>query len=562
MSEKTKNRIVLPRKLLPRSAPIIERAPLPIVEVQGRNHLVTYVNSAFCTLLEKSRIDLIGKPFCEIVPKGEDCVPVLDRVYETGEAATLAKADDDEASHWLFAMWPALDEEERPVGVIIQLTKAAKFQKDVTAVNEALLIAGLRQHEMTAEAEHLNAQLLNEISERKEAEDNLRESEKETRRARDYAEATLRTAPVPLLILNADLRVDTTNEAFSNTFQVEPGKAKGKLIYDLGNRQWNIPELRKLLEDILPKNKVFNSYEVTHEFESIGRRTMLLNARRMENETGQPLRIVLAIEDITARKEIERELQDSRQQITRHTKKLETQVLERTAQLATSVKSLQDLNYTMAHDLRAPIRAMKGLTSILLEDFPLDETGKTFAKKISAAASQMGQLVDDLLEYGELSHREFPMQTLDLKEEVKEALAENANDIQEARAEVEVRDPLPGVSGNKTLLKQILSNLLLNAVKFVPEGISPKILIHAEARGSMVRVWVEDQGIGIEEQYHEKIFGVFQRLHRSEEYLGTGVGLAIVKRAIDRMGGRAGVESCIGEGSKFWIELPEATARL
>src|SRR6187551_1368598 len=115
-----------PPELHPRSAPIIERAPLPIIEVQGAEHLVSYVNSAFCSLLEKPRKDLIGKTFAEIVPKGEECVPILDRVYQTGEAVTIAKEDESEPARWLYAMWPALDENERPVGVIIQLTKAAQ----------------------------------------------------------------------------------------------------------------------------------------------------------------------------------------------------------------------------------------------------------------------------------------------------------------------------------------------------------------------------------------------------------------------------------------------------
>ena len=144
---------------------------------------------------------------------------------------------------------------------------------------------------------------IRDITERKQAEEKLHTSEIEIERARDYAEATLRTASVPLIVLRADLRVNTANEAFYKSFQVAPAETEGALIYDLGNRQWNIPRLRELLEEILPKNNFFNDFEITHEFETIGRRTMLLNARRMENESGQPLRIVLAIEDITERKQ-------------------------------------------------------------------------------------------------------------------------------------------------------------------------------------------------------------------------------------------------------------------
>ncbi len=162
-----------------RSAPIIERAPLPIVEVQGSRHIVSHVNPEFCRLLGKTRAELLGRPFAEIVHEGEKCVPVLDRVYETGEAATLAQEDGSKVdrAYWLYAMWPALDADERPVGVIIQLTKSVVFPPNAAAINEALLIAGLRQHELTDKAEKLNAQLQGEIAERKQAEAELKKTQ-------------------------------------------------------------------------------------------------------------------------------------------------------------------------------------------------------------------------------------------------------------------------------------------------------------------------------------------------------------------------------------------------
>jgi len=144
---------------------------------------------------------------------------------------------------------------------------------------------------------------IRDISERKRVEEKLREGEREIKAARDYAEATLRTAPIPLVVLRADLRVNTANDAFYKIFQVAPAETEGALFYDLGNRQWNIPKLRHLLEEILPINNFFKDFEITHEFETIGRRTMLLSARRTENEAGQPLQTVLAIEDITDRKQ-------------------------------------------------------------------------------------------------------------------------------------------------------------------------------------------------------------------------------------------------------------------
>ena len=148
--------------------------------------------------------------------------------------------------------------------------------------------------------------------ERCRTEEALRQSEQETKLARDFAEATLRTSPVPLLVLEPDFRVNTANEAFYHMFQVNSDETKGRLVYELGNGQWNIPKLRELLEAILPQHTMFRGFEVTHDFESIGCRTMLLHARRMDNDPNSSERIVLVIEDITERKRAEKALLDAK----------------------------------------------------------------------------------------------------------------------------------------------------------------------------------------------------------------------------------------------------------
>ncbi|MGH7947050.1 MAG: PAS domain-containing protein, partial [Opitutaceae bacterium] len=147
--------------------------------------------------------------------------------------------------------------------------------------------------------------------------DALKRSEQEIKAARDYARAILRTAPYPLLVLRTDLVVDSANEVFYQVFNVAPADTEGRLIYEVGNRQWNIPKLRELLEDIIPRNASFDGFEVTHEFEAIGRRTMLLNARRLDSEAGSPERILFAIEDITARKQAEAALRVHTEELAR-----------------------------------------------------------------------------------------------------------------------------------------------------------------------------------------------------------------------------------------------------
>ncbi len=163
------------------SALIIEHAPLPMVEVHGAEHSVAYVNSAFCRLLGKTKEELLGNSFAQLIPGGDWCVPILESVYEKGETVTHVYEDEAEPAYWLYAMWPTLDADGSPVGVIIQLTKAADFREKTAAINEALLISGLRQHERKEAAEALNAQLQAEIAERKQMEEALRQSEERFR---------------------------------------------------------------------------------------------------------------------------------------------------------------------------------------------------------------------------------------------------------------------------------------------------------------------------------------------------------------------------------------------
>jgi signal transduction histidine kinase/ActR/RegA family two-component response regulator len=172
-----------------RAAPIIERAPLAMVEVHGPAYLVSHVNAAFCALIGKDKSELIGKPFANVVPGGDDVTALLAQVYQSGKAATLARAiaaaaDDaraDDDATWLYAMWPALDATERPAGVVIQLTKATSYRENLTAMNEALLLAGLRQHQQTEVAEELNNQLRAEVAERQRVEESLRASQEHLR---------------------------------------------------------------------------------------------------------------------------------------------------------------------------------------------------------------------------------------------------------------------------------------------------------------------------------------------------------------------------------------------
>lgn len=240
-------------------------------------------------------------------------------------------------------------------------------------------------------------------------------------------------------------------------------------------------------------------------------------------------------------------------------KDLERQVAERTAHLQTTVRSLETLCYNMAHDLRAPNRTMQGFAELLLANYAdaVDATGQDYLKRIAAAASRNDRLILDMLSYGRLGHVALPCSSQNLEVNLQSVLENLAHGIHQTKAQIEVKRPLAEVWANAFALEEILTNLLANAVKFVPSGITPKVTIWTEEKSRLIRVHVKDNGIGIAAEHHERVFNLFERLHGGEKYPGTGIGLAIVQKAVERMGGCIGLESEPGKGSCFWIDLPK-----
>ena len=255
--------------------------------------------------------------------------------------------------------------------------------------------------------------------------------------------------------------------------------------------------------------------------------------------------------DITERKRTEAALKEL-------TLTLEERVSERTRELEEINAELDAFGYTVSHDLRAPLRAMDGFAKALMADHAdtLGSRGLDYARRIVEAAQRMDLLIQDLLAYSRLSRDELRRERLDLGDVVREALHGLEDEIRTRSASITIADPLGTVLADRATLRQIVTNLLTNGIKFVEEGSTPRVRIRSESRGLMERLWVEDNGIGIAPRYHAKIFRVFERLHGIETYPGTGIGLAIVRRGTERMGGRVGVESNAGAGAKFWIELP------
>jgi len=636
--------------------------------------------------------------------------------------------------------------------------------------------------------------------------DALKRSELEIEAARDYAEAILRTARDPVVILRPDLCVNTANEAFYKLFMAAPEQTEGRSIFELTDGAWRLPKLRALLEGILPRNSFFNDFEVSHDFPGMGHRIMVLDARSIRTKEGMQPLILLGIEDvtelrasqaalqfaaiiqttedaiwthncegiitswnpgaermfgyaaeeivganisalippahadewqliqakfsreeritgfeservrkdgsrlqvslsltpvrdrlgkligaaaiarditerkrteralresearlravietavdgiitidenriissvnaatesifgyaasemvgqnvrmlmpepyhaghdsyvanylrtgrrkiigigrevqgrrkdgttfpldlavaeiqldgrrmftgfvrdITGRKQAEEALHEAKNRLANQAAELEKAVAERTEKLREMVSELEGFSYSVAHDLRAPVRAIQSFSNILAEECgdQISVKGKDHIRRITTSAERMDKLIQDVLNYSRIVRSPSPLVQVDMGR-LLSGILESYEYLQSPRVEILLDGHFPRVMANEALLTQCISNLLGNAVKFVVPGATPRVRVWAEMRDSRVRLFFQDNGIGIEKEEHEKIFEIFQQLNKS--YEGTGIGLAIVKKAIARMGGKVGLESQPGQGSTFWLDLTPA----
>jgi PAS domain S-box-containing protein len=279
-------------------------------------------------------------------------------------------------------------------------------------------------------------------------------------------------------------------------------------------------------------------------------------------------KVAVLFTDITQQREADDALRAAQEQLAGHAVQLEQLVAERTASLRETVQELEAFSYSISHDLRAPLRAMNSFAQLLCNEYAsqLDTAGREYLECISNAGARLDILIQDVLNYTRILRGEAALRRIRLDNLVRD-LIKAYPDWQPPKAEIQIEGTPSAVLGHEGFLTQVISNLIGNAIKFVAPGVHPKVQIWSEevsvpsAKTPMVKIFFKDNGIGIAPENHERIFRMFERIHAASEFEGTGIGLTIVRKAIERMHGQMGFESELGNGSTFWIELQRADAQ-
>jgi PAS domain S-box-containing protein len=371
-------------------------------------------------------------------------------------------------------------------------------------------------------------ELRRRIAELEALEAKHKRAEQETR---EYAESIVDTVREGLLVLDGDLRVISANRSFYETFKVKPGETEGQLVYDLGNRQWNIPKLRELLEEILPTDTTFDNFEVEHEFKIIGRRVMHLNARRIYRETNETRLILLAIEDVTERKRAQQALRKSSEE-------------------------LKFFAYSVMHDLKSPAIGIYGLTELLHKHYKdaLDERGKSYCDQILKASVHVAALIEMINVYIATKESPLKIEKINIKDILQMVREEFSPRLVVRQIKWLEPEAMVEVKGDQLSILRVFRNFVDNALKYGGEDLS-EIRIGYEESEEFHTFSVSDDGAGMRGGDYEGIFASFRRGETYKAVEGVGLGLAIVAEIAERHGGRVWAESRGDRWTTFHISI-------
>ncbi len=473
----------------------------------------------------------VGMAIVDLKGRFREINPAYSRItgYATGEliGQEIARVTHPEDLPMTWELVDKLLAREIP-NFVVQKRYVAKGDGVVWVQNSVSLLSD-------AEGRPVVMLLITEdITQRKQAEDQLRRSEE---RFRTMAE----TVPGFIFTSRPDGWNDYCNRSFYEYVGLPAGSMTGNAWQQLLHPQ-DREGVAAQWQECLKTGEPFDRQQRLRGADG-NYRWFLVRARPIHDLKGNIVQWLGTATDIEEQKRAE--------------EILEERVARRTAKLQETVGELEQYSYSITHDLRAPLRAIQGFTRLLEEEGvgQISEVTRDYLQRVMASTKRMDNLIRDSLNYGKILQTEMKLDAVEVPPVVREIIQAYPA-LQSPNADVSMEGDFPLILGNDAALSQCVSNLLLNAVKFVAPGTHPRVRMWAETRGDWVRFWIEDNGIGIASELQEQIFGMFQQL--SKAYEGTGIGLAIVRKAAERMGGKVGVESEPGAGSRFWIELRRA----
>lgn len=530
-----------PEKALEQSVlqAVMENTPLPMAQVEGPEHIVYSINPAFCRMLERSAEQLIGKPFADLFPQSLRALDLLDRVLHSGEgeAHVVLEGDVSNTVYGAFSCWPMPAGSTRSSGLMIQVTETGALHRQTVAINEALLISLVQQHELTDEAERLNVRLAKEMAEREEVESALRESDARFRAMAD-------NIPPLAWMANADGHIFWYNrrwyEYTGTTFEQMQG---------WGWQSVHDPEqLPRVMERWTASIDSGKSFDMVFPLRGVDGqlRPHLTRVAPVKDDKGAVVRWFGTNTDISEQWQMEDELR------------------QKAADLAEADRRKSEFLAILAHELRnplAPLRSGLELLAMVTDDRRLlNETHDMMRRQVD----HMVRLIDDLMDLNRITRGaiQLRLEQVDLRTILERAWEISRSLLEQHEHTVErqfCEEPLI-VQGDGVRLTQVFSNLLNNAAKYTDNG--GMITVRAEVHAEEARVTVQDNGIGIPEDQLVKVFDMFAQVERTNARIhgGLGIGLNIVKHLVDMHGGRISVNSeGLGKGSSFTVAIPLAT---